>query len=236
MAILKSEIRNKYSQIPNSIIRTKELTDGDYRLLIYLYSLPDKWKINQTFLASELGCNRRNINAKIKRLKESGYLEIIKADSTDKGTDYVYVLKNKDVSVTDELLKDVSMKDVSMKDVSVNDTHINTNKIKTELINTDIYYLLEERMGRTLNGNEAKKVENWLKAYNQEIVTEAINIADNKHSLNFGYIDGILRNWHQQGIKTIVDIKNKNQIMEDMREMSEEEKELLDYDWLNEED
>ena len=39
MAILKSEIRNKYSQIPNSVIRAKDVTDGDYRLLIYLYSL-----------------------------------------------------------------------------------------------------------------------------------------------------------------------------------------------------
>ena len=33
MAILKSEIRNKYSQIPNSVIRAKDVTDGDYRLL-----------------------------------------------------------------------------------------------------------------------------------------------------------------------------------------------------------
>ena len=129
MPILKSEVRNKYTTIPNSVIQNCELSDGDFRLLIFLYSLPDGWKINQGYLGQKLGCSRININKKIRRIKESGYLEILKAK--DSNTDYIYVLKEKDVSVND-----VSLRDVSSRDVSLSDTHINNNIIKTNIINT----------------------------------------------------------------------------------------------------
>ena len=133
MAILKSEIRNKFSTIPNSIIRAKDISDGDYRLLIYLYSLPNGWKINQNFLGTEFNCNRRNISAKIKRIKESGYLEITK-ETRNKETDYIYVLKEKDVSVSDVSVNDASVNDASLSDTYINTNNINTNKIKNENI------------------------------------------------------------------------------------------------------
>lgn len=131
MAILKSEIRNKYTTIPNSVINDKELTDGDYRLLIYLYSLPNKWKINQGYLATQMNCNRRNISSKLQRIKKAGYLEIIKSE--EDSSDYIYLLKEKGTSVND-----VSVDDVSVNDVLVDDVYINTNIINTKKINTNI--------------------------------------------------------------------------------------------------
>lgn len=125
MAILKSEVRNRFSTIPNSVIQAKDISDGDYRLLIYLYSLPDGWKINQGYLGSQLGCNRRNVNAKLGRIKEAGYLDIIR-EKNDKNVDYIYLLKEK----KDESASDVSENNVeSVNDVSENDSHINTYKI-----------------------------------------------------------------------------------------------------------
>lgn len=119
MAILKSEVRNRFSTIPNSVIQAKDISDGDYRLLIYLYSLPDGWKINQGYLGTQLGCNRRNINAKLGRIKEAGYLDIIR-EKNDKDVDYIYLLKEK---------KDESASDVLVNDVSVDNSYINTYKI-----------------------------------------------------------------------------------------------------------
>ena len=132
MTILKSEIRNKFSTIPNSVIRNKDVSDGDYRLMIYLYSLPNGWKVNQSYLATELRCNLRNINAKIKRLKEAGYLEIIRANK-DNMSDYIYVLKEKGTSVNN-----TSVDNASVNNALVNDVHINNNIINTELIKKDI--------------------------------------------------------------------------------------------------
>lgn len=126
MAVLKSEIRNNFTTIPNSVIKAKDLTDAEYRLIIYLYSLPDGWKINQGYLGKELNCSRVNINKKLRKIKEAGYLEISKSLEND--SDYIYILKDKGVS-----LDDVSFSDVSPSDVSLSDTHINTNNIKTNI-------------------------------------------------------------------------------------------------------
>lgn len=133
MAILKSEIRNKFTTIPNSVVRCKDLSDGDYRLLIYLFSLPDDWKINQAYLGQELGCNTRNIRLKIKRIKDAGYLEIKKTKDKD-DINYIYILKEKEVSEDDLTLR-------SVNDRSVNDLYTNTYITNTELIgNKNIYY------------------------------------------------------------------------------------------------
>ena len=137
MAILKSEVRNKFSAIPNSIIRAKDVSDGDYRLMIYLYSLPNGWKVNQSYLANELKCNLRNINAKIKRLKDLGYLEIVR-DTKSKETDFIYVLKEKDTSVNDTSVNDTSVDNALVNDALVNDVYINNNIINTNKINNDI--------------------------------------------------------------------------------------------------
>ena len=128
MAILKNKFKDNYSIIPNSIIQAKDLTDAEYRLLIFLYSLPDSWKINQNFLGLKLNCNRININKKIKKLKELGYLEILKSPEKN---DYIYILKEKGVSIGDVSLKDVSARDVSASDTYINNNIINTNISKT---------------------------------------------------------------------------------------------------------
>lgn len=181
MAILRSEIRNKYTSIPNTIIQCKDLSDGDFRLLIYLYSLPDKWKINQGYLGQEMGCSRVNINKKIKRIKEAGYLEIIKgAKETD--TDFIYILKEKGVSVAD-----VSLADVSLADVSVSDTYINTYNINTYNINTKYKYIVEylnKKTGKHFKINSAK-TKALIKArlnegYTEEDFIKVIDIKTNE--------------------------------------------------------
>ena len=136
MAILKSEIKNKYSQIPNSVIHDKDLSDGDYRLLILLYSFPNNWKINQDYLAQKVKCNRRNVNSKLKRIKEAGYLEIQKnINKKKKEVDFIYVLKEKDIMS----VNDVSVGDyTSVGDVSVGDTYNNTNINNTNNINNEL--------------------------------------------------------------------------------------------------
>jgi len=230
MAILKSEIRNRYSQIPNSIIRAKDTSDAEHRLLIYLYSLPDGWKINQGYLGTELNCNRVNINKKLRRLKELGYLEIIK--SKNKNTDFIYVLKEKGVS-----LNDVSLGDVSASDVSLSDTYINTNIINTENINNNLnissccYKRIEENFGRTLSSIEYEKINIWLKEFSEEIILYAVEIAVLNNKKSFNYVNGILRNWKIQNYKNLSEIKDAE--FKKVKKEDEPFNELFDYNWLD---
>lgn len=97
MITIKNEIKDNFTIVPNFIIGDKNLTDGDFRLLIFLYSLPNDWDIKQEYLAKQVGCNQRNLNAKISRLKENGYLEIVRKGQTD----YEYILRKSATSVND---------------------------------------------------------------------------------------------------------------------------------------
>ncbi len=215
MSVLKSEIRNKYSTIPNSVIRAKDLSDAEYRLLIYLYSLPNGWKINQSYLGNELSCSRININKKLRRIKELGYLEIIK-EKDDKSIDYIYLLKEKSVS-----LNNVSSSDVSLNDVSVSDTYINTNIINTEIIKKDItittegntiFDFIEQNFGRTLSSIEYQKISEW---EDNKVTRHAIEIAVLNRSCNIPYIEAILSSYRDKGIKTVEEaIKNEQEFQE----------------------
>ncbi len=105
MAILK-KIKSLFCNIPVSVIRNTDLSDGDFRLLIYLYSLPENWKINRENLGQRLGCNKRNIEKKIKSLREKGYLRIEKGQN-----EYEYILVEKDTMNNDTIKKDTIEKD-----------------------------------------------------------------------------------------------------------------------------
>lgn len=213
MSVLKSEIRNKYSQIPNSVIRAKDVSDAEYRLLIYLYSLPDGWKINQGYLGTELNCSRVNINKKIRRLKESGYLEIVKANR-DNETDYIYVLKEKGVSVSDVSLSDVSLGDVSLSDTHINNNIINTNKINNELNNystttkeTNLFEFIEKSFGRTLSPSEYELINTW---NDNELTRYAVKQAELARAFNVKYIDKILFNYQKENIKTVAEAEERD--------------------------
>ena len=216
MAILKSEIKNRYSQIPNSVIHDKDLSDGDYRLLILLYSFPNNWKINQDYLAQKVKCNRRNVNSKLKRIKEAGYLEIQKnIDKKKKEVDFIYVLKEQNIMSVD----DVSVGDyMSVDDVSVGDTLNNTNinntnnkeninnnireqffenKILNETINDWIKYKKEKRDSYKEQGLKSliTQIKNNIKKYGEEKVINIIieSMANNYQGIVWNRLENITK-------------------------------------------
>ena len=125
MAIVRNNLKDNFSNIPNSVIQCDDLSDGDFRLLIYLYSLPDDWKIFQENLGKKFNCNRENINKKIRRLKKAGYLEVSKNNNNE----YVYKLLNKNVSVNNTSINDTLIIDTSINDTHTNNLYIQKNNI-----------------------------------------------------------------------------------------------------------
>ena len=116
MAIIKNKISKNYTVLPNQVVLNRTLSDGDFRLLVLLYYLPDNMKINQKKLAEKVGCNRRNLNSKLNRIKNAGFLKI-----TQFGDDFIYELIVDGVSIDDVCSElDVSASDTG--DVSADDT------------------------------------------------------------------------------------------------------------------
>ena len=117
------------------------------------------------------------------------------------------------------------------------------NKDKNKTLNynttTNLYNYIEQNFGRTLSPIEYETINSWLslsfeKNDIEKIICYAVKIAVMSNKRTFGYINGILNNWigcNYLSYQQIIDneIKKKSET----KEMSAEEKEIFDYDWLN---
>ena len=62
---------------------------------------------------------------------------------------------------------------------------------------------LESNFGRTISPLEYEKVKDWLLSFDIEMVKKAIELSVFNNKKNFSYINGILKNWKTNNIKTL---------------------------------
>ena len=58
-----------------------------------------------------------------------------------------------------------------------------------------------------LNSVTTQNLEYWCNDLSTELVSEALKISANSNARNFKYTESILRNWEQEGVKTLDDVK-----------------------------
>lgn len=110
------------------------------------------------------------------------------------------------------------------------------NKNKTRVLsfkfNNNIYNYIENILNITISGTNYLKIEELLKTYSHEILCYAVDktIASGHKTLN--YFFGIVKNWQQDGYKTLEEIKANEKRIE--KPIEQEDIEALDYDWLSE--
>ena len=91
MAIVKNKIKDNFTIIPNEIIYNEKISNNAFRLLVYLWSKPSDWKVNQKNVAKDFDVHINSIKKWIKELKECGYLNILKRN-VGQSFEYVYEL------------------------------------------------------------------------------------------------------------------------------------------------
>ena len=128
------------------------------------------------------------------------------------------------------------------------------NNIRSEVINLDslyeklafalndvedksdsnLYSIFETEFGRTLSPMEFEIINGWIdNGYSEELIILALKEATYNGVSSLRYIDKIIYEWGKKGIKTKEDVeKNRKQF----KEKSNKNKELFDYDWLNDKD
>lgn len=129
------------------------------------------------------------------------------------------------------------------------------NNIRGEIINLDLLYekvafsltqveekeennlysVFETEFGRTLSPMEFEIINGWVDAgYSEELIKLALKEATYNGVSNLRYIDKIIYEWGKKGIKTKDDVeKNRKQFKNNN---TTKNKELFDYDWLNDSD
>ena len=96
-------------------------------------------------------------------------------------------------------------------------------------IDNSLLLLLEKNYARTITSLEADEVMRLQNKYPKELIIRAIEISVINNAKKLSYVNGILKNWESEGIKSLKDIRerNKDDPGVDIPE------EVLNYDWIN---
>ena len=137
------------------------------------------------------------------------------------------------------LISSLSEKNLLSLDVKDKKDYLNLEELYNKLgflmiekkeVKTDIYSVIESDFGRTLSPMEYEIVRAWIdNGFNEELIKEALKEAIYNHVTSLRYIDTILYEWNKKGYKVPSDIKKEVK-------KTNNKKELLDYDWLNEDE
>ncbi|MBQ4634297.1 MAG: DnaD domain protein [Bacilli bacterium] len=98
---------------------------------------------------------------------------------------------------------------------------------------SNLYDIFEREFGRTLSPNEFMIIGKFDEDYGEELVLCALNEAIYNGVRNLRYIDHILVEWHQKGIKNKIDVENNKR---EFKKEKKETKKLFEYDYLNEDE
>ena len=110
--------------------------------------------------------------------------------------------------------------------------------------NINIFILsLEKEIKKKISDDEKSNIKLWFENFDGEVIKAAFNIAKRNNKMSIGYIDGILNNWKTQGktkssdFKTdIINTVNNQTENISKAELTEDQKQLMNYDWLGDTD
>lgn len=102
----------------------------------------------------------------------------------------------------------------------------------------DIFKVFESELGRTMSSMELEIINGWLSSGTpEEIILGALKEAIYNNVRSFRYIDRIIYNWTEKGLKTMDEVnaymKNNRKKKNKDKVISKKEQEILDYDWLD---
>ena len=106
----------------------------------------------------------------------------------------------------------------------------------------EIFKIFEEELGRTLSQTELALINGWLlSGTKEELIIGALKEAIFNGVTSFRYIDKIIYEWEKKGFTSMEEVNSylknrKSDRVKNDKEIEKREQEVLDYDWLNDDD
>jgi hypothetical protein len=133
--IIKSRSTERFTTLPNEIIKSKSLSLDEKGLLSYLLSLPSDWVIYKQNLYNNLPDKKGSIDRAFKNLQNKGYIISVKVHDSSSGRfiGWNHVVYDIPADIDKNLNSETPSSEIS--DFGKNDVILKTNVIqKTDLI------------------------------------------------------------------------------------------------------
>lgn len=189
------------------------ITEKELLILICLINKGEKSVYNPNLFTEELEMNKYEAMQLLNDLTEKNIIEIkLETNKLGKKEEYIYI---------DVLYKKLYGLILGEKDF---DEELSSDK--------GIYLKFETELGRTITPVEVELINEWIKdGVTEEIIEEALKEAVFNNVRNFKYIDRIIYNWREKGIKTKKDIIKEKKNFRKVQSIKEP---IYDYNWLEE--
>lgn len=106
------------------------------------------------------------------------------------------------------------------------------NKEEPKTADTNLFSIFEKEFGRTISPMEYEIINAWKEVgFSDELIISALKEATYNGVSNLRYIDKILHEWKKKGIKNSQDVENDKK---NFNKKTTQKVEMIDYDWLNE--
>ncbi len=130
----------------------------------------------------------------------------------------------------------------NMEEVSIDNLYSlileETKEEETKEVQDDVFKAFESELGRTISSRELELINGWLLSGTpEEIILGALREAVYNGVTNFRYIDKIIYEWEKKGFKTMDDVndymKNRREEKSNDKVATKKASDVLDYDWLD---
>ncbi len=224
---VKKESGN-FVTIHKGFIQDSNLSWKAKGLLLYLLSRPDDWKIYETELVKHTSDKLSSLKSGIKELEKTGYIER-KRKRDDKGR-----LQGYDYEVYEQPnhIRFSNVGKTYIGKTYVGESHTtNNNSTNNDLTNnnstnnnsssgasttqqplpnshSNVFNFYQENGFGMLRPIIVDQINNWIDDFNnnEDIVIEAFKEAASNNVFKWSYVNSILRNWSEKGVKSVEDI------------------------------
>ena len=248
-AIVRVEKKTNYTIIDNTALRDNRLSWKAKGLMAYMLSMPDDWTFYMDELQKHATDGKSSFRSGFNELKKLGYVErkrIQREDGTFFWETIVHERPHTDFPQVDYPSME---KPLVEKPSMENRTLLNTNKQSTDKPNTNkpntddnkqtslsspdfkkAIELYENLIPGGLTSIVGDKIDDDLNTYGIELMEKAFEVAALRNKRFYGYIRGILKNWHHEGVRTAKDLEIKEK--RSQKAPDQEEKNLYEgYDF-----
>lgn len=249
--IVRVEKKTNYTIIDNTALRDSRLSWKAKGLMAYMLSMPDDWTFYMDELQKHATDGKSSFRSGFNELKKLGYVErkrIQREDGTFFWETIVHERPHTDFPQVDY----PSMEKPQVEKPSMdNRPLLSTNKPSTDKQNTNrpstddnkqtslsspgfkkAIELYENLIPGGVTSIVGDKIDDDLNTYGIELMEKAFEVAALRNKRFYGYIRGILKNWHHEGVRTAKDLELKEKEKRSQNAPDQEEKNLYEgYDF-----